>query len=181
MNFEYLYHMKFTHKPNEGHYPIFYKGYIDTLEDIELMATLTTEKDRALAVFHSIPLEKADYRYADGKWSIKQVLIHIIDTEMVFGYRALAIARGEKQELPGFDQDEYMAGTTDQNTSLSELISCFADLRSANIALFKRLREEDLEKEGIASGYPVKVGVLGYFIAGHCRYHLNILSERYGI
>lgn len=173
--------MSNIYKPNPDEYPVFYKGYIDTLEDKPLIETLTSEKDYALNVFRAIPENKADYQYAEGKWTIKQVLIHIIDTEVVFGYRGLAIARGEKQSLPGFDQDDYMSGTTDEDTNLKELISCFDHLRSANILLYQRLRKQDLEQEGTASGYPVKAGTIGYFIAGHCKYHVNMLKDRYHI
>jgi len=173
--------MSHNYKPNEGDYPVFYKGYIDTLADEPLIETLTKEKTYALNTFKQIPLEKAEYQYAEGKWTIKQVLIHIIDTEVVFGYRALAIARGEKQELPGFDQDDYMASIDPDKSTLPSLIDLFENLRSANITLLKMLRKEDMLRIGIASGYEVQPKTIGYFIAGHCRYHANILKERYGV
>ncbi|WP_235298418.1 DinB family protein [Portibacter marinus] len=170
-----------NHKPKKGEYPIFYKGYIDTLEDAPLIETLKKEKAYALRCFRNIPDDKSDFRYAEGKWTVKQVLIHIIDTEMVFGYRGLAIARGEKQSLPGFDQNDYMSGVNPENTSLGELIQCFEHLRSANILLYEMLGGTELENEGTASGYKVKSSTIGYFIAGHCKYHVNILKDRYGI
>jgi hypothetical protein len=173
--------MSYNFKPNDSEYPVFYKGYIDTLADESLIETLTKEKEYALDVFRQIPAEKADHRYAEGKWTIKQVLIHIIDTEIVFGYRALAISRGEKQELPGFDQDDYMAHVDPDKTDLSELIDQFAHLRSANIASFKILRKEDMKRTGIASGYEVQPKTIGYFIAGHCKYHVDILIDRYNV
>ncbi|GLR18940.1 DinB family protein [Portibacter lacus] len=173
--------MKYHFKPNDDEYPVFYKGYIDTLEDKDLLPTLRNEKKYALDLFKKIPLEKANYQYQEGKWSVKQVLLHIIDTEMVFSYRALAISRGETQELPGFDQDEYMAEVNVDETTLSELIQCFDHLRSANIILFSMLRKQDLDKIGVASGYSVSARTLGYFISGHCKYHVNILKDRYGV
>lgn len=177
----YLHTMIHKYLPNEGSYPVFYKGYIDTLDDAPLIETLTKEKDNALKIFREIPEEKADYQYAEGKWTIKQVLIHIIDTEVVFGYRALAIARGEKQGLPGFDQDEYMAHIDPEKTTLKSLVDLFDNLRSANIALLKMLRKEDMIRIGVASGYKVQAKTIGYFIAGHCKYHASMLKERYGI
>jgi hypothetical protein len=168
-------------KPNEGEYPVFYKGYIDSIADAPLIETLDAEKTYALGVLKSIPSEKSEYQYAEGKWTIKQVLIHIIDTEVVFGYRALAIARGDTQSLPGFDQDEYMSYVDPEKTNLEELVDLFENLRSTNIALFKMMRKEDMKRVGIASGYEVQPKTIGYFIAGHCRYHINILKERYGI
>ena len=173
--------MQNDHKPNDGEFPIFYKGYIDTLKDEPLITTLTSETQHALAVMRRIPIEKTTYRYQLEKWSVRQVLIHILDTEMVFGYRGLAIARGEKQMLPGYNQDEYMAGVDPSLTNLNELISCFEHLRSANISFYKMLREKDLERTGTASGYKVSARTIGYFIAGHCRYHVNMLQDRYGI
>lgn len=173
--------MKNIYKPNDGEYPSFYKGYIDTLEDEPLIKTLKKEQAYTLEVLEAIPKDKAEYAYAEGKWTIKQVIIHMLDTEFVFGYRALAIARGEKKELPGFNQDEYMANVSLEHTKLSELIECFEHLRSANIFMFKILRKEDLERQGIASGYEVRSGTIGYFIAGHAKYHTNMLLSRYGI
>lgn len=168
-------------KPNQGEYPVFYQGYIDSIEDQPLIETLKKERDFALNLFSKIPADKADFQYAPGKWTIKQVLMHIIDTEFVFGYRGLAIARGEKQELPGFDQDDYMSGVSVESTSLETLIALFENLRNANIAMFDLLRPSDLEQLGTASGYQVKAGTIGYFIAGHCTYHVNILKDRYEI
>jgi hypothetical protein len=169
------------YKPNQGEYPVFYKGYIDVLEDAPLITTLESEKASALSVLKSIPQDKSDYQYAEGKWTVKQVIIHIIDTEVIFGYRALAIARGEKQSLPGFDQDEYMSYVDPEKTTLKALIDLFDHLRSTNIALLKMLRKEDMKRIGIASGYEIQPKTIGYFIAGHCKYHINILQERYGI
>lgn len=177
----YLHTMIHIYKPNQGDYPVFYKGYIDTLDDEPLIETLTKEKAYALNVFNQIPEEKAEFQYAEGKWTIKQVLIHIIDTEVVFGYRALAIARGEKQELPGFNQDDYMANIDPKKSDLPALINLFENLRSSNIALLKMLRKEDMKRIGIASGYKVEPKTIGYFIAGHCKYHVNMLKDRYGI
>lgn len=173
--------MEFKFKPNQGDYPVFYKGYVDTLDDLPLIETLEMERDFALKVFDQIPVDKADYQYAPSKWTIKQVLLHIIDTEVVFGYRGLAIARGDKAQLPGFDQDEYMSGVSVEETSLGSLVECFRNLRNSNIALFRMLRDSDLDNIGTASGYSVSSRTLGYFIAGHCRYHAIILVERYGI
>lgn len=168
-------------KPNEGEYPVFYKGYIDTLKDEPLIETLEVERDKALAVLRSIPEDKSDHQYAEGKWTIKQVIIHIIDTELIFIYRALAIARGEKQGLPGFNQEEYMSNVDPGKSTLERLINLFDSLRSTVIAMLKMLRKEDMKRVGTASGYEIQPKTIGYFIAGHCKYHIQILQERYGI
>ncbi len=170
-----------AHKPNEGDYPVFYSGYIGTLEDLPLIECLEKETQYAFTFLKQIDPKKSEHQYAEGKWTIKQVMMHIIDTEVVFGYRGLAIARGETQALPGFHQDEYMSNVSVENSSLEELVACFQHLRSANVTLFKILRDSDLDRIGTASGYEVASRTLGYFIAGHCRYHLNILQERYGV
>lgn len=173
--------MQNKYKPNEGEFPIFYKGYIDTLEDIPLLELLEKEKEFALDVFRRANQEKSEFRYAEGKWSIKEVLIHIIDAEIVFAYRAMAISRGEKQSLPGFDQDEYMSHIDAKDIEYNELIQMFESLRNTNISLFRTMNKEKIKAIGIASGYEVSPTALGYFIAGHCKYHVLILEERYGI
>lgn len=173
--------MENKYKPNEGEFPVFYKGYLDTLEDMPLLELLEQEKVFALNVFKRANKDKAEFRYAEKKWSVKEVLIHIIDAEMVFAYRAMAISRGEKQSLPGFDQDEYMSNISAWNIDYSELIQMFESLRNTNISLFRTMSNEKINNIGIASGYEVSPKALGYFIAGHCRYHALILKERYGI
>ncbi len=173
--------MNYNYKPNDGSYPVFYKGYMDSVPDEPFLELLKKEKEHTLSLLNSISDEKSNYRYAPGKWSIKQVIMHIIDTEMVFSYRGLAIARGEKQSLPGFNQDEYMSNIDVERISLNDLIQAFSYIRSLNILLFGFLQDGDLDKEGIASGYPVTARAIAYFIAGHAKYHVEILKDRYQI
>jgi hypothetical protein len=173
--------MNFNYKPNDGEFPIFYKGYIDTIDDLPLIGLLEKEKTFALEVLKKVDGAKSEYRYAEGKWSIKQVLLHIIDAEMVFAYRAMAISRGDKQSLPGFNQDEYMSNISAEAISYSQLVQMFESLRNTNIALFQLMNPKNLLIKGKASGYDVTPKALGYFIAGHCKYHILMLEERYDI
>jgi len=121
---------------------------------------------------------KADYAYADGKWTVKQVLGHMADTERVFAYRALAFSR-EAIELPGFDQDVYMEKATFNTRNLEDIADEFKTVRESSLYLFRSLSDEQQIQKGIASGNPVSVRALAYMIAGHEMHHIKILKERY--
>jgi hypothetical protein len=128
---------------------------------------------------NSIPEEKGKYSYAADKWTINEVIEHIIDTERIFAYRALCIARGEKKILPGFEQDDYVRGAHSNNRKLSELIEEFRKVRTANLSLFKSFDEDDINSRGNVSDYQITVNAILYIVAGHANHHLNILRNRY--
>jgi hypothetical protein len=129
----------------------------------------------------SIPDEKGDFAYAPGKWTICQLLQHAIDTERIFAYRALCIARGETQPLPGFDENEYarMAGTGKRTPA--KLKEEFLTVRQSTLQLFGGFDDAALARCGTANGNPISVHALAYIIVGHWRHHAGILRERYGI
>lgn len=119
------------------------------------------------------------YSYAPGKWTIKQMLGHIIDTERIFSYRALCFARNEQQALPGFDENQYVNESDFSGRSLNSLLNEFEFLRKSNILLFKSLSEEKLDRVGISSGEPISVRTLVYLCAGHLIHHIGVIKERY--
>ncbi len=126
-----------------------------------------------------VPVEKEEYRYAEGKWTVKEVLGHICDTERILGYRALCIARGEQKELPGFDENHYVSNGYFNKRSLYDLAHEFSIVRESNIALFKSFDENILDKKGTANKNIMSVRSILFMIAGHEKHHINVIKERY--
>jgi hypothetical protein len=124
---------------------------------------------------------RAEYRYAAGKWSVKELLGHLIDTERLFAFRALWIARGEPAEQPGMDQDRWVANSNAHERTLVELWREQHVCRTDHVYLFRSMSQADTEKSGQANGAPVSVRALPWIIAGHEKHHLNVLKERYDI
>lgn len=165
-------------QPNE--YGSYYANYINQVdENTTILDGLRMRLKEALYLYQSIPEGQFDHSYADGKWSIKEVLHHVIDTERVFAYRALRIARGDKLNLPGFSQDDFVEKAASHNRNKNELISEFQSVRQATISLFESFTEDMLLEIGSASESPISTRALGYIIIGHEKHHANIISERY--
>ncbi|MGW8123994.1 DinB family protein [Roseivirga echinicomitans] len=165
--------------PSKGEYNPFYQTYIGQLEGQNILECLKIQKAEMTSLFQSISEEKANTAYAEGKWTIKAVLNHINDVERIFTYRALVIARGETQPLPGMDQDAYQLAATNPTRLLSSYLAEFEAIRVASILLFENLREEESKKEGTASGHKVTVRALAAMTAGHAAHHIQIIKERY--
>ena len=166
---------------NENEYAHYYKPYIDALmaDEKSIVEHLKDTLDNALSVLSNLSEDKQMYSYADGKWTIKELLQHIIDTERVFAYRALCFARNDKTPLPGFEQDDYAAIYNANKREFRGLLEEFELTRKSIILLFKNFGEEELIRIGIASGNNMSVRALGYIISGHLQHHLNIIRERY--
>ncbi len=168
-------------KPKPVDYDAIYGGYISLIGDDDIIEVLEEQRKTSKIFLKSFTEKQGNYSYADGKWTVKEVLGHVIDTEKIMAYRALAIARGEKQSLPGFEQDDYVAKSNFNNRSLDDLINEFLTARESNIILFKSFDEEIFIRRGIASESEVTVLALIYIIAGHEKHHMKILSEKYGL
>jgi uncharacterized damage-inducible protein DinB len=165
-------------RPQPDEYAPFYSKYINLVGDGPILEILEQLKETSFEYFKSIPPEKAGYAYSEGKWTIKEVLGHMIDTERTFAYRVLCFSR-EETALPGFDQDVYMLKATFNTRSLTDLADEFKSVRASNMYLFRSLSDEQETQKGIASGNPVSVRAILYIMAGHELHHLNILKERY--
>ena len=126
-----------------------------------------------------VPDNKADYRYAEGKWSVKEVLGHMLDAERIFAYRALCIARGEQQSLPAFEEDEYVKNGFFSERSLDSLLVEFMYLRKSTVHLLSGLNEEALQRTGTANKLQVKAISVFWIMAGHVQHHLQVIRERY--
>jgi len=165
-------------RPQPDEYSAFAARYVDLVGNGPIIEILEYLQQMTYNFFLRIDPDKAAYAYADGKWTVKQVVGHITDTERVFAYRALAFSR-EAIELPGFDQDVYMEKATFNTRSLEDLANEFNTVRESTLYLLKSFTEEQTMQKGIASGNPVSVRALAYMIAGHEMHHIKILKERY--
>jgi uncharacterized damage-inducible protein DinB len=166
-------------KPNETEYHPYFKKYIDVTSNDDLLQQLTNSGFEFEKFVQKISSEKADYKYAENKWTIKQLLIHLIDTERIFAYRALAFCRGEKQSLHGFNENEYADNSKPENRTLENIIDEFWAVRNATIHLFKNLDDKDLQKTGIANDASISVRAIGYILVGHQIHHFKIITEKY--
>ena len=166
-------------KSKIGPYSNHFHNYIKLVEENDFRIGLRDQGAKAAAFFKSIPEEKLNYKYAAGKWTIKEVLQHILDAERVFNYRALAFARKEKAPLPSFDENNYTANSHADTRSGTELIEEFIALRKSTEMLFNSFTDEDLNSTGIASGNQISVHAIGYITVGHVLHHINIIRERY--
>lgn len=166
-------------RPEATEYAPYYGKYVSLVADTDILTSLSRQLDETLALLASISEEQAGYRYAPGKWSIKQLVGHVIDTERIFGYRALRFARNDKTPLQGFEQDDYIREASFDDYTLSDLASEFAHVRRSSLSLFKHLNKEAWERKGVASNNEVSVRALAFIIAGHELHHMNILRNRY--
>lgn len=168
-------------KLNESEYPAYFKPYIEILgSDVRsILNHLETSLEKALKLFSDLPKEKQVYRYADGKWTIRELIQHIIDSERVFGYRALTFARNDTTPLPGFNENDYVLHSRANERPYAELLNELESVRASSILLYKSFEESDLPKIGTASGKTISVNALGYIISGHLLHHLNTIEERY--
>lgn len=165
--------------PAPSEYPAYYKSYVEAAQTEDLLAGLEASRDYIASFMQELSEEKLNYRYQPGKWSIKEVLVHLIDSERIFTYRALRFARQDKTELPGFEQDDYIVPSKAKDRALSSILAEYAAVRQATIELFKSFDEEMINQTGTANKNPVTVRALGYITLGHEIHHLNIIKQRY--
>ena len=160
-------------------YNNYYQPYIDLSSLYYLNEGLLMRLEHASTFYKSIDESKFDYAYAEGKWTIKEVLQHIIDTERIFAYRALCISRNDKTSFPGFDQDEYISAVNANKRSKASLIEEYRNVRKATISLFGSLDKEALSNIGTASQSNLSPRAAGFIIIGHEIHHSNVIVERY--
>ena len=165
-------------KPQPDEYNSFYQPYIDKIEGDNMLNELKVQAT-VLPKFYLEHSAKAEYRYAVNKWSIKEILNHVNDTERVFAYRAICIARGERQELPGFDQNAYQDNSHSSLRTLESLVQEFQAIRTSTVLFFENLQESDSLLIGSASGFSVSVRALAAKIVGHAAHHKQVIEERY--
>ncbi|MFA6260921.1 MAG: DinB family protein [Bacteroidia bacterium] len=166
-------------KPEPGTYPAYYEPYISIVKGEDLMQELLTEHYDTIDLITSIDLETQHYRYAEGKWNVKEVVQHIMDAERVFAYRALCIARGEQQSLPGYDDMAYVLASGASERNINDMAREFSVLRASTIELFKSFSATMLEQTGMANKMQISVKALLFITLGHEMHHRKIIEDRY--
>lgn len=160
-------------------YSSFNATYIKALEDVNLIEELENGLNQMVFFMSSIPADKLEYRYAEDKWTIKDILLHLIDSERIFAYRALRIARGDKTPLAGFEENDYVPNAMANRRNLESLLEEFQFVRNATLSLFNSFSNEQLLSLGTASDNIISVRAIGFVILGHQKHHLKIINERY--
>jgi uncharacterized damage-inducible protein DinB len=172
--------MKRIDKPSGLEYPTYASIYMQLIPDDGLLLQhLTENMDKTLKLIRSLPSEKLQQRPSEKKWTIKEIMVHITDDERIYAYRALRFARNDQTELPGFEQDDYIAFAGAHERSIANILEEYVAVRRSTIALFDGFNDEALMRSGIANTAKVTVRALGYHIAGHEMHHINIIKENY--
>ena len=164
---------------SSNEYHSYFKTYLDKVNDLPLLDSLVNGKLETINFFKNIPTSKLEYRYEESKWTIKQILIHIIDTERVFNYRALQFARSDNSNLEGFDENEFVRNADLNTRTIDSILEEYSIVRDASIVLFKNFSEDSLKRIGKASNNPLSVRAAGFLICGHETHHKEVIGERY--
>lgn len=166
-------------KPAAEEFNEYYNRYISRITEPDLLGVLTAQTNEVAELFGSLDESKGTFAYDEGKWTLKEVLSHLIDGERHFAYRVHRISRGDSTPIEGFEQDGYIENSYANERSFADLIAEFTELRNANLRPLRTLSESDWKLMGTASGFPVSVRALAFIMAGHVRHHLGIVRERY--
>ena len=166
-------------KPERGEYIPYAEKYVALIPDGDILAQLEQQRRDLVLMLSCRSEEEGDFRYAPDKWTAKEILGHINDTERIFVYRALRIARGDKTPLPGFEQDDYVRESGHGRLAFSDLIEDFIAVRRASVSFFRSLPEAAWMRRGIANNHEFTVRAFAYMVAGHELHHTKILNEKY--
>ncbi len=166
-------------RPKKTDYPAYYEKYLDLVPETDIISALKANHQTVLDFIEEVPRLKWNYFYDDGKWTVKQVINHIIDCERILSYRALRFARGDNQQLLTFDENLYAANANLTNTNAQILADEFDSVRLSNVLMFKQFGEKELLLKGKTSGGDVSVLSIGYFLCGHAQHHINVIKEKY--
>lgn len=166
-------------RPASDDFPPFYGAYINEVAGADALPVLVAQRDSTARFLAGIPETRAGYRYAEGKWSIREVVGHLSDTERIFAYRMLRFGRADETPLPGFDENRYVPAGDFERRSLADLAAEFAAVRDGTLALARSLDAAAIARRGLANGKSISVGSLAWVIAGHEAHHLRVIRERY--
>lgn len=159
--------------------PEFYRGYIRALGDGDLVPLLLKSGDDFIGFCRNLTEAQGHYKYADDKWSIKDIILHLTDSERVFAYRAMRFARNDQTELSGFEQNDYVPEANADGRTIHNLLAEFTNVRAATVDLFSSFNNDIRKRSGIANGVEMSVEAIGYIISGHLVHHMNVINERY--
>ena len=168
-------------RPEPDEFPAHYAAYITSVPELDPVIVCAEQIEETATLLRSLSDTEAMYRYGRGKWSIKEVIGHLADTERIFSYRALRIARGDTTPLPGFDENVYVPAAKFDNRSLADLVGELRTVRAATLAMLRTFDADAWRRRGTASGKPITVRAIAFMIPGHERHHVEILRTRYGV
>ena len=168
-------------RPAPSEHNPYYSRYIELVPDGDLLKTLERQGRQTAKLLRAIGEKKSKYRYAPDKWTIREVVGHMSDTERVFAYRAMTFARADATGLPSFDENAWARASNAGDRTLNDLVTELESVRTSTLALFRGFGPDYFTRTGVASNHPISVRALAYIIAGHEKHHVNILKERYGV
>jgi len=166
-------------RPQAGEFAPFYQSYIERVPEGNIVQILDDSRTELMKLMQYTPADRWEYRYAEGKWSLKELIVHMIDAERVFAYRALCIARNDKTPLPGFDHNAYVPESRADERMAASIIGEYNAVREASIQLYANLEDDLWTRVGNANGVPVSVRALAFITAGHEMHHLEAIKEHY--
>lgn len=166
-------------RPEKTEYDSYYETYVSLVSETDILSPLENQIAEIESLFAEISEEKGAFSYAEGKWTIKELVGHLIDGEKIFAYRALRVARADETPIEGFEQDGYIENAEFNKQKLADLVRHFALLRKVNLYFFQNLSEEAWRRTGTANDSAISVRALAFIMVGHIRHHLNILKTRY--
>jgi hypothetical protein len=167
------------HSVDLNRVPVYYHKYIQKINENNLPEALRSLQNELNSFLEDLPEGKWLHKYAEDKWTIKELVQHVIDAERIFCYRALCFSRGEKGSLPGFDENDYVKASNANNRSKESILNELKTVQAATLSLFDSFNEAQLNAEGIANNNPIYVKGIGYIVAGHAKHHLEVIKERY--
>lgn len=168
-----------TERPSPAEYPSYFETYISKVPEEDILEVLARQGAEVAAIFDRVPAGAGAHRYAEGKWSLLQLLCHLVDTERIMAYRALCFARGEQTNLPSFDENLYADNADVSARTIADLLEELRLARAANLYFFRHLPAADWLRQGVANHNATSVRAIAWVIAGHLRHHLKIVEERY--
>jgi uncharacterized damage-inducible protein DinB len=168
-------------RPEATEYAPFYAKYVAGVPETDVVGALRDSGREITAALASIPESRGGFRYAEGKWSIRELVGHVIDAERIFTYRALRVARGDATPLPGFEENDYVRTAGSDSRTLADLVDELRAVRESTVQMFSSFPDDAWIRTGVVNGRPVSVRALAYITAGHARHHLGILRDRYGV
>jgi hypothetical protein len=169
-----------TSRPTDNEYVPYFGRYIGLIQEPDFLAALNGQPAAYRTLLGKLQPEQGGYRYEPGKWSLRECLGHVIDTERVFAYRALAVSRNEQASLPSFEQDDWAKAAGHDGVSLAGLLDEFAAVRQSNIHLLQHMSKDAWERMGTVNQHPISTRGLVYILVGHAQHHLGVLKQRYG-
>jgi hypothetical protein len=168
-------------KPDASEHAPYFSRYVDLVADGDILGALAGQIESTLAKLGRVSEADSLKRYAPGKWSVREVMGHMVDTERIFAYRALTLARNDRTELPGFEQDDYIPAAQFDRRPLQNLLEEFGAVRHSNLLMFRGLDQEAWARQGVVNKNPMSVRAAAYVIAGHELHHVRVLHEKYGV